>query len=93
MPALLFLYPDKDPEVITAVSLIAVLANSASGSIAYGYQRRIDYRSGIPFVIAGLPGAILGAVLAVTSKFVIRVRGQELMPSRVHGSDAAAPGV
>ena len=63
MPALLFLYPDKDPEVITAVSLIAVLANSASGSIAYGYQRRIDYRSGIPFVIAGLPGAILGAVL------------------------------
>jgi len=63
VPILLFLYPDKDPEVITAISLLVVLANSVSGSIAYGYQRRIDYRSGLPFAAATLPGAILGAVL------------------------------
>ena len=61
VPVLLFLYPEKEPETITAISLFVVFANATSGSLAYGYQRRIDFRSGIPFALATLPGALAGA--------------------------------
>ena len=40
-----------------------VWANATSGSLAYGLQKRIDYRSGIWFAVATLPGAVAGAVL------------------------------
>lgn len=63
VPILLLLYPDKDPETITAMSLLVVCANATSGSIAYARQRRIDYRSGGWFALATLPGAIAGAIL------------------------------
>lgn len=63
MPVLLFLYPNKEPETITAISLFVVWANATSGSVAYGFQRRIDYRSGAWFALATLPGAVAGAVL------------------------------
>jgi uncharacterized membrane protein YfcA len=63
VPVLLFVYPDKDPETITAISLFVVWANATSGSIAYGLQRRIDYRSGAWFAVATLPGAVGGAIL------------------------------
>jgi uncharacterized membrane protein YfcA len=63
VPILLLLYPDNDPETITAISLFVVWANATSGSLAYGYQKRIDYRSGAWFAVATLPGAIAGAIL------------------------------
>lgn len=63
VPVLLFLYPDKKPETITAISLFVVWANATSGSFAYAAQKRIDYRSGGAFAVATLPGAIAGAVL------------------------------
>ncbi len=63
VPVLLFLYPDKDPETITAISLFVVWANATSGSIAYARHRRIDYRSGLWFAVATLPGAVAGAIL------------------------------
>jgi hypothetical protein len=63
VPILLFLYPKKEPETITAMSLLVVWANATSGSIAYARQRRIDYRSGGWFALATLPGAVAGAVL------------------------------
>jgi uncharacterized membrane protein YfcA len=63
VPMLLFLYPHKDPETITARSLFVVWANATSGSIAYGYQKRIDYRSGAWFALATLPGAVAGAIV------------------------------
>ncbi|WP_322795412.1 sulfite exporter TauE/SafE family protein [Tepidiforma sp.] len=63
VPILLLLYPDKDPETITAISLFVVAANAASGSIAYGLQKRIDYRSGWWFVAGTFPGAIAGAIV------------------------------
>ena len=62
VPVLLLLYPEKDPETITAMSLLVVCANATSGSIAYARQRRIDYRSGGWFALATLPGAIAGAL-------------------------------
>ena len=65
-PVLLLLYPHDPPSTITAISLTAVFFNAASGSVAYAHQRRIDYRSGLTFAAAALPGSIAGA-LVVTS--------------------------
>jgi uncharacterized membrane protein YfcA len=62
-PVLLLLYPHASPQEVTAISLGAVFGNSGSGTIAYARQRRIDYRSGIVFALATLPGAIGGALV------------------------------
>lgn len=70
-PVLLVAYPHTPPQEITAISLGAVFANSASGTIAYARQRRIDYRSGAVFATATLPGAIGGAL--VVSHVPLRV--------------------
>ena len=47
VPVLLFLYLHRSPEEITSISLVFVLVNAASGSIAYARQRVIDYRSAL----------------------------------------------
>lgn len=60
-PLLLVLYPNDSPKTITAISLVVVFFNAASGSIAYARLRRIDYRSGAVFAVATLPGAAAGA--------------------------------
>jgi len=62
-PILLLLYPHDSPATITAISLTAVFFNAASGSAAYAHQRRIDYRSGLAFAGAALPGSIAGALV------------------------------
>ena len=62
-PVLLLLYPHDSPRVLTAISLAAVFGNSGSGSIAYARQGRIDYRSGLPFALATLPGSVAGAIV------------------------------
>lgn len=62
-PILLLLYPHESAQTLTAISLTAVFFNAASGSVAYARQRRIDYRSGIVFALATIPGAIGGALL------------------------------
>jgi uncharacterized membrane protein YfcA len=62
-PILLLVYPHDDPATITAISLTAVFFNAASGSIAYGHQRRVDYRSGGAFALAALPGSVAGALV------------------------------
>ena len=62
-PILLLLYPHDSAQTLTAISLVAVFFNAASGSTAYARQKRIDYRSGAVFALATLPGAIGGAVV------------------------------
>lgn len=62
-PVLLLLYPEDSPATITAVSLVVVFFNALSGSAAYARLRRIDYRTGIAFATATVPGAIAGALL------------------------------
>lgn len=61
VPVLIFLYPDYEPEQLTAISLAVVMANATSGSIAYGRQRRIDYLTGLVFAACSAPGVIAGA--------------------------------
>ncbi|HCR12905.1 sulfite exporter TauE/SafE family protein [Solidesulfovibrio sp.] len=69
MPVLLLLYPQDTPSLLTSISLAVVFFNAASGAQAYARLGRIDYRSGLAFAAAAVPGAVLGAL---SSNFVPR---------------------
>lgn len=64
VPALLLLMPDMDPATVTSTSLAVVFFNAYSGTLAYVRMRRIDYFAALVFILAGLPGAVFGPVLA-----------------------------
>lgn len=61
-PMLLLVSPHESPEIITSISLAVVFFNALSGSVAYARMRRIDYRSGVLFALATIPGAVVGAL-------------------------------
>jgi uncharacterized membrane protein YfcA len=63
-PVLLLLYPRSSPDLVTGISLIAVFFNAGSGTLAYRRQRRIDYRSGVVFAVATIPGSVAGVLVA-----------------------------
>src|SRR5512143_4010183 len=62
MPVLLLLYRDQNADLLTSISLAVVFFNALSGSEAYALMKRIDYRSGLLFAGATIPGAVLGAL-------------------------------
>jgi uncharacterized membrane protein YfcA len=62
MPILLLLYPGESPAILTAISLAVVFFNALSGSESYAHMKRIDYKSGLMFATATIPGAIIGAL-------------------------------
>ena len=62
IPAFLLLYPDDSAATVTGISLAVVLFNATSGSAAYARLRRIDYRTGVAFALATIPGAVAGAL-------------------------------
>lgn len=62
VPLLLLLYPKESPEIITSISLAVTCLNAFSGTIAYSRLKRIHYKYGFIFILASIPGAILGAV-------------------------------
>lgn len=62
-PILLICFPAMSAEAVTAISMITVLFNSASGSSAYAFMKRIDYKTGVIFAIATIPGSIIGTIL------------------------------
>jgi uncharacterized membrane protein YfcA len=62
MPILLILFPDKSAEMLTSISLAVVFFNASSGTIAYVKMKRVDFKAGIIFAIATIPGAVLGAL-------------------------------
>ncbi len=63
VPILLLMDNAISPAVVTAVSLVAVLVNSLSGTLFYAKAKRIDYMSGVLFLVATLPGSVMGALL------------------------------
>ncbi|HLC43225.1 MAG TPA: sulfite exporter TauE/SafE family protein [Methylomirabilota bacterium] len=66
VPILLLLYPEERPETIASISLAAVFFNALAGSLAYARMGRVDYRSGLLFSAATIPGAVLGALTTGT---------------------------
>jgi uncharacterized membrane protein YfcA len=74
VPILLFLYPDETPATITSITLSVAFFNALSGSIAYGRLKRIDYRSGLIFSFASVPGAIIGAsITSILSRGIFQI--------------------
>lgn len=62
VPLFLLLYKmPHDTAVGTSIAVVA--ANAWSGAIRYVMQKKVDYRMGITFAIATIPGAFLGARL------------------------------
>lgn len=61
VPLLLLLYPSREPDFVTSVSLAVVFFNAASGTLAYVRQQRVDYLAANLFAAATIPGAIAGA--------------------------------
>jgi uncharacterized protein len=62
MPLLLLLYPHDTPDVITSISLSVTFINVFSGSVAYASMKRIDFKHGLIFSCAAIPGAVMGAL-------------------------------
>lgn len=58
-------------EHLVATSLFIVLLNATSGSIGYARQKRIEYKAGIKFALAALPGAIISGFIHHT--FTIQI--------------------
>lgn len=46
---------------IAGTSLVVVMANAMSGTLAYIRQKRVLFSAAVPFAIATLPGAVLGS--------------------------------
>ena len=65
VPALLFIYPGEAPETITSISLAVVFFNALSGTLAYARSGRIDFKSGLIFAVATMPGAVSGALATI----------------------------
>ena len=57
-PALLIFF-DIEPQVVAGTALSLVAVNSISGTVAYRRMGLVDYRSGLMFAAAAIPGAVL----------------------------------
>ncbi|HAP35081.1 MAG TPA: hypothetical protein DCQ28_03740 [Bacteroidetes bacterium] len=51
------------PQLAVGTSMVIVSLNAISGTIAYIRQRRVDYKTGLLFASATLPGSFFGAYL------------------------------
>ena len=63
VPALLFMFPEAEPAVITSMSLTAVVLNAASATVGYRRRRRQDFRTGAIFTATAVPASMVGALL------------------------------
>jgi len=57
-------YMGFSPSQIASTSLLAVTSTSASSTLEYAKQKRIDYSTGLKMAIFAIPGSVLGAFLA-----------------------------
>ena len=64
-PALIIFF-DMEPAVVAGTSLSLVAVNALSGSQVYRRMGLVDYRSGLLFAAAAIPGAILAPFILTT---------------------------
>lgn len=60
VPILLFLFPTTPPALLTAISMLVVLANAGSGSVAYALSGRVHFRTALVFILCSFPGVYFG---------------------------------
>lgn len=102
LPVLTLLYPNRPAEQVSAVSLFVVMCNALSGTIGYSRMKRIDYRSGLIFAAAALPGALAGAVVtqfasrpvfnSILGVFLLLISGFLLVRNRLKPVDGTYDG-
>lgn len=63
VPALLLVH-HAPPEMAAGTSLAVIFINAVFGTVSYAKLKRIDYRSGLLFAVATIPGSILGASMS-----------------------------
>lgn len=63
VPALI-LVTGARPEMAAGTSLTVIFINALFGTFSYAKMKRIDYRSGLLFAAATIPGSIIGASLS-----------------------------
>jgi len=63
VPVLLLVY-GASPQDAVGTSLAVVFLNAVSASLSYIRQKRIDFRSGVRFGLATVPGALIGSFLS-----------------------------
>jgi uncharacterized membrane protein YfcA len=63
-PLFIFLFPDMSASRLTALSLLAVCANSTSGSIGYSFRNQVHWKSVGLFSVAAVPGVFIGVYLS-----------------------------
>ncbi|MFD2629012.1 sulfite exporter TauE/SafE family protein [Oceanobacillus kapialis] len=69
IPSLLFLAQISDaftwvtPQTVVGISLIAMVFTGLSSTIAYLKSGRVDYRTGLWFVLGSVPGGMIGSWL------------------------------
>lgn len=61
---LLLLVKHTTPEQAAGTSITVVFLNAFSGTVSYARQKRVDYRAGLWFALATVPGAIAGAFMS-----------------------------
>jgi len=60
VPSLALLYDLPVPQIV-GTSMVVLVFSSVSSTLAYAKQKRIDFKSGILFSLAMIPGSIFGA--------------------------------
>jgi|SRR5690625_136206 len=69
IPTLLFLHQYSasfawaTPQTIVSISLIVMIFTALSSTISYAKKNRVDFRTGILFLLGSIPGGILGSWL------------------------------
>lgn len=63
VPVFILFYPELEPNQLTGISLAVVAANAMMGSATYSRMGRIDYKTGMYFALATIPGSIIGVLL------------------------------
>jgi uncharacterized protein len=63
VPFLLLVHHVSSEQAV-GTSIVVVFLNAVSGAISYARQRRIDFKAGLWFAAATVPGAIAGAFLS-----------------------------
>jgi uncharacterized membrane protein YfcA len=63
VPLLLAMFPAEKVTMITSLSLAVVALNAFSGTLAYAWQRRIDYRLAATLAGVAVPAAMFGAAV------------------------------
>ncbi len=56
---MLLIFFDKEPSLVAGTTLALVAINTLSGTFVYTRMRLVDFRSGLLFAAAGIPGSVI----------------------------------